>query len=62
MFAGAHPAVIVTTFFSGILLLALAAVILSERAKTVEVTQAFGTTLTQIIQAAVSPVSGAVQQ
>jgi len=58
MFAGAHPAVIVTTVVSGVLLLALAAVILSEKAQTVAVTQALGTSFSQVIQAAVSPITG----
>ena len=57
MFQGAHPAVIVTTFISGVLFLALVAVVLSERAKTVQVAQQLGTTFSDIIKAAVSPVT-----
>lgn len=58
MFDGAHPAVIVTTFFSGVLFLALVAVVLSEKAQTVGVLGQVGTTVTDIIKAAVSPVTG----
>lgn len=57
MFSGAHPAVLVTSFLSALFLLALVAVILSKQANTTSVIQQAGTSLTDLIKAAVSPVT-----